>query len=253
MPPTHSPAPDWIAPLTDTGNLIAWLVAPIIVALLTWFLTWKISERSASRRAMVQRRRQIVSLMARADSLIEREIVRGGYNTGKRGHQLAVSSEYQDITVQALAMFEWGEEQVALWAAMEFAAAIDAPAYALSLARERTARIDWPALEVGQSDMFDGVTGPALGPMGIPYLKVRYVMLSRWAELKGKGPRYANMIGATSGDRARHYAFPAQSDSISRIELPYIWLLKDYTSWSEKDLLEGHYADPYVDQQGPQG
>ncbi len=196
----------------------------------------------------MQRRRKILSLMAHADSLIKRAIVRGEYDSILDGRELSISSEYRDITVQTLALFEWGEEQVAFWTALELAAAFDAPAHALRIARERTNPKYWPSLRVGANELFDGISGaPGIDEDGVPYLKIRYFMLSRWAELKGKGPRYADTIDATSGDKARHYVFPPQTDSNAGIELPYVWLMKDYVGLPEKEILEQNYGEQYND------
>jgi hypothetical protein len=47
------------------------------------------------------------------------------------------------------------------------------------------------------------------------------------------------------GDTARHCVFPPNTDAIAAIELPYVWLMKNYEKLSEREMLERHYEDPY--------
>lgn len=248
MTPAPSPSTSgiswWNLTAPSLNEVVGWIVAPLVVGIVLFVLAEYVGRRRAKR----DRRRRIVTLMARADSLIERAIIAGDYNDGKRGQELSIWAEYQDTTVETLALFEWGEQDVSLWAAMELAAAVDAPAHAIERAKGYVPRRFWDELKVGESDMVNDVSGAPGLPM-IVYLKVRYIMLRHWADLKGEGPQYANADGKDSkgrpADGARHYVFPPGTDSIAGIELPYVWLMKDYEKLSEREMLESQYADPY--------
>ncbi|MDQ1172940.1 hypothetical protein QE430_001247 [Microbacterium testaceum] len=147
--------------------------------------------------------------MGRAVALQARAVNDGRFDRAwiqdSEGPLSKVREKYDDLTAQALDLFEPGEEVVAFWTAAEFYAGWYAPLQFLrAIGTPRKASQDgWPLLTT--NDLSGG------------WMAARPAELAAWAQVRwpwdrrnARGPRYADLFSA--GDRSRHETVVPNSD-----------------------------------------
>lgn len=216
---TPTPAAASLDPTTD-------ILVPLIVGLLVGLVLWLLAEgvrawvRTVSRRRV--RRRHIISLIGRAVALQARAInsgrIENAWVTNTMESLEELHERYDDLSAQALDLFETGEEVVAMWTAVELYAGWEAPF--LSMDARRIPR------ESGPTGL---VPDP---PEGICLDPARPQELAEWAQVRwpwdrgsARGPRYAEMFGP--GDLGRHLMVRPNSESPPGMLWPFVLYLAD--------------------------
>lgn len=210
-----------------SDDLTALIWAPLLtgfaggalVSLVAAFVGWLVSA-VVKRKA---RRRQIISLMARAVALQARAINDGrfdrAYVENSTDPVSAVREKYDDLTAQALDLFQPGEDVVAFWTAVEFHAGWADP---LSYLREKGT----PREDPGPGGYLLTTNHLAGG-----WRAARPELLAQWAQVRwpwdrgnARGPRYADIH--TAGDRTRHHIVIPNSDVNADLLKPFIWYIR---------------------------
>lgn len=162
------------------------------------------------------RRRRIVSLLGRAQTLAFRAVRDGIYEAeyfGAGGERFETfRQEFDQLTVEALDLFEPGEEDVAFWTSAEFYGGFWDPLYFL---RESKAVKDgdWPLLPI-----------EAEGSTEYGYILPRPNELVGWAERNHAGPFYGDLVSGVDGDRTRHRVVRPNSDvNMDMIRAPILY------------------------------
>lgn len=201
---------------------------PLVVGLVLWVLAEGARSWWLVVGGRAKRRRQIISLMGRAVAVESRAMNDGQFDEAwisNSERALAESrSTYDDLTAQALDLFEPGEEVVALWTAAEFYAGWYSPLQALrhdNVPRERSA---------------NGGNLLHTSSLYRQWVFARPAELAAWARVRwpwdrgnARGPRYADLH--TPGDRSRHDIVVPNSDVNADMLMPYVLLLA--SPWSK--------------------
>jgi hypothetical protein len=203
-------------------DLFAVVLGPLLVGLALWLLAeaarWWFGSVAGTR----ARRRKIISLMGRAVALQARAINDGRFDRAwieSSDRSLSkVREKYDDLTAQALDLFEPGEQVVAFWTAAEFYAGWYAPTEFLraTAVPRKKATDGWPLLST--SDLSGG------------WMAARPAELAAWAQVRwpwdrgnARGPRYADHFSA--GDKSRHESVVPNSDVNVDMLRPFILYL----------------------------
>lgn len=216
------------------GALVSMLVG------VTGWLTRTVVKRRA-------RRRQIISLMGRAVALQARAINDGRFDRTwieNSSEPLASAHEtYDDLTAQALDLFEPGEEVVAMWTAVEFYAGWSDPFHYLS-------DTGTPRKNPG-----DGLRLLTTNSLAGGWVAPRPQLLADWARVRwpwdrgsARGPRYADLF--TAGDMTRHHIVIPNSDVNVDMLRPFIAYLNRESSnpWRTPSKRETERLDAEWDQ-----
>ncbi|MFJ6680235.1 hypothetical protein ACIQLK_14060 [Microbacterium sp. NPDC091382] len=201
-------------------NLISWFWAPLSVGVGLWLAAEAFRAVRGSIASRRRRRMQIVTLMGRAENLVVRAVRDGLYEEAwisNTSEPLArVREQYDDLTVEALALFEEREGAVSYWAAVEFYAGFEEPLRYLEITntprrRERNA----PLLHPSQAGVLWYPPRPAL---------LVYWAKRRWLWVRGNegGPWFGDMH-SEGGDKSRHQAVTPNSCGPGDILLPGAW------------------------------
>lgn len=188
---------------------------------------WAVSAAVVGLIAVVRKRRarwrEVISLMNRAHavafSAIDERLYEDAWVEDSALPLRDAKARYDELTAQALNLFEPAEADVAFWCAVELYAGWRSPLHGLAeagLPRERNA---------------DGTVLLDNGSMWQPYELPRVKMLADWANVvwpwdtgSARGPAYATL--ATPGDRGRHNIVPPNSDVNGDMLLAYANLIR---------------------------
>jgi len=204
-------------------NVFALIVAPLAVGLVLFLLAEIVRLWLSTVGERRKRRRQIISLMARAVALQARAINDGRFDRAYVENSTepvsAVREKYDDLTAQALDLFEPGEDVVAFWTAVEFHAGWDDP---LSYLREKAT----PRKDPGPNGYLLTTNNLSGG-----WRAARPELLAQWAQVRrpwdrgnARGPRFADAHSA--GDRTRHHIVIPNSDVNADMLRPFIWYIR---------------------------
>lgn len=217
--------------------------APLVVGLLLWIVAEGVRSWWGRVKTRRDRRRLIISLMGRAVAVQARAIDDGAFDQSyiqDSSKPLAKArARYDDLTAQALDLFEPGEEVVAFWTAAEFYGGWFSP-------------LQW----LRDTDTPRDPEGGRLldrGGMGDGWSQARPQFLAAWAQDgrpwntgNARGPRYADLF--TAGDRSRHNVVIPNSDVNSDMLRPFVLYLGGRSPWEtpsrrEAARLERMFAD----------
>lgn len=204
-------------------NVFALIVAPLAVGLVLFLLAETVRHWLSTVGERRRRRRQIISLMARAVALQARAIddrrFDRAYIENSAEPLSATRQKYDDLTAQALDLFEPGEDVVAFWTAVEFHAGWADPLHFL-LDR------DTPREDPGPNGYLLTTNNLAGG-----WRAARPELLAQWAQVKwpwdkgnARGPRYADIH--TAGDISRHHIVIPNSDVNADMLRPFVWYIR---------------------------
>ncbi|MEV4669905.1 hypothetical protein [Microbacterium sp. LWO12-1.2] len=206
---------------------VAAVWAPLAVGLCLFVLAEVVRVWWTSISARRARRRQIISLMGRAVALQSRAIDDGKFDRAYMAESerplARVRARYDDLTAQALDLFEEGEEVVAFWTAAEFYGGWFSPLEALQ------------AQGTPRSKNKQNLRLVATSDLARAWAPARPEELSEWARVQWpwdrgnrRGPRYAT--NGTPGDQTRHTVVVPNSDVNADMLRPFILYLKDGAS-----------------------
>jgi hypothetical protein len=198
---------------TVTSGVIAGLLGGALLSVVAAGVRARIELVSAR----TSRRRRILSIMGRGDALLFRGLRDGVFDEqihdAKSDRFEAMRKEYDDLTVQALELFEPGEERVAFWTMVEFYAGIADPLLFGFALKER--------LPAGASVRLNTMGG-SWGDDGLGevdgFRLPRVEMLADWVG-GGLGPLYGT-FEHPEGDSERHRVVPPNTDVIQDMLWP---------------------------------
>lgn len=192
-----------------TGNALAGFGVWVLTAALAWSFGLV--------RARRRRRREIISLVTRAHNVAQSALDQGAYERAwieKSELPLREARmRYDDLSSQALNLFEPAETEVAFWCAVELYAGWRSPLEWLEDidAPRRRVHDDWPLLGSSLAEAWE-----------LP----RPQLLADWANVRWpwdvgsiRGPQYAMITGP--GDRRRHALVPPNTDVNTDMVLAY--------------------------------
>lgn len=207
--------------------------APLVVGLLLWIVAEGVRSWWGRVKTRRDRRRSIISLMGRAVAVQARAIDDGEFDEAyvqDSSRPLGKArARYDDLTAQALDLFEPGEEVVAFWTAAEFYGGWFSPLQWL-----RDTRVPR-----------EGGGGPLLdsGSLHQGWFQARPQLLAAWAQDgrpwhtgNARGPRYADSF--TAGDRSRHNVVIPNSDVNSDMLRPFVLYLGGRSPWAKPSRRE---------------
>ncbi|GAA3625925.1 hypothetical protein GCM10022200_05350 [Microbacterium awajiense] len=212
-------------------GLIEFFWAPLAVGVLLWIVAEGVRWVLATVRQRRLRRWKIVSLMGQAEALCLRAIRDGVMDAGYVSHGAQgfaqVRDRYDDLTAEALDLFQRGEEEVAFWAAVEFYAGWWSPhVLAEKLGVPRLHPTDGTLIfQVSERT----VLGAGVDETGSPvsWTLARPDELVDWADVmwpweRGNawGPRFGDLV--TPADSSRHDIVTPNSDSAPDMLRPFI-------------------------------
>lgn len=187
----------------------AGFVAGLFSGLAVWAVSGAVLALVAVVRQRRARRREIISLVNRAHAVMfsamgERLFDEAWIADSDRPLR-EVKKQYDDLTAQALNLFEPAESDVAFWCAVELYAGWRSPLHGImeaGLPREANQ---------------DGMRIVDPGSMWQPWELPRVELLAEWANVtwpwdygSRRGPAYGTL--GSPGDRARHELVPPNSD-----------------------------------------
>lgn len=225
--------------MNDLAFQIFW--APLAVGAILWLVAEAFRSAivlpAARRRA---RRRHIITLMGRAESLMARAVWDGLYDRAWIEKDLAVLDElrvrYDDLTAETLDLFVRGEEQVAFWAAAEFYAGFFDPLVTLhALETPRQAKDDGQPL-LRPLWGWDGPRADLLIPWAARWWP--------WVRGNTKGPMFGDLTTGR-GDGFRHEVVRPNTEVPADMLLPFIWKFR------ERSQIVVHSADAPLEPHPP--
>lgn len=200
-----------------SGSL-AGVIGGVVVGIVAGLIREGIEFRRAKRR----RRTRVVSSLARARALIFQAINEGVYDDiyleRDRAPFAHFKDKYNDLTIETLDLFIPGEEDESFWTAVELHAGMRDPLRFLHETKAVASEEGWPLLfHEGQV----GVTPEGAEVKG--FLLPRPGMLVEWADLRGPGPFYGDLVSGVDGDAARHNVVFPNTDVNTDLLMPPVW------------------------------
>lgn len=200
-----------------SGSL-AGVIGGVVVGIVAGLVREGIEFRRAKRR----RRTRVVSSLARARALIFQAINDGVYDNLYLERDPApfahFKDKYDDLTIETLDLFRPGEEDEAFWTAVEFHAGMRDPLRFLHETKAVASEEGWPLLV---HEGLSGVTPEGTEVAG--FVLPRPGMLVEWADLRGAGPYYGDLVSGVDGDTARHNLIYPNTDVNTDLLLPPVW------------------------------
>lgn len=200
-----------------SGSL-AGVIGGVVVGIVAGLVREGIEFRRAKRR----RRTRVVSSLARARALIFQAINNGVYDDFylERDKEpfRRFQDKYQDLTIEALDLFVPGEEDEAFWTAVEFHSGLVDP---MRFLRETAAVPSPEGFPLLVHEGLGGVTPQGAEVTG--FQLPRPGMLVEWADLRGEGPFYGDLVSGVDGDSVRHNVIFPNTDVNTDLLLPPVW------------------------------
>lgn len=206
-----------------TDPVVSTFWAPLAVGAILWIAAEGVRSLIVMPAVLRRRRRrQIITLMGRAESLMARAVRDGLYDEAWLENDLSVldglRARYDDLTSETLDLFERGEKDVAFWAAVEFYAGFYDPIQMLcDLETPREKRADGQPL-LRPLWGWDGPRADLLIPWADRWWP--------WVRGNSKGPVFGDLTTG-KGDGFRHDVVRPNTEVPPDMLLPFVWTFRE--------------------------
>lgn len=197
------------------GTVASGIFAGLASGISVGSLTGIVRARQDERRARTARRKKIMSLLAQAKMLAFRalrdRVYENQYFSRRDTDEYkAFRKEYDDLTAEALGLFEPGEWTVAQWTQIEFYAGFHDFFY---FARETGIKRKLCGSMVVGPDAEGAYSVEDNGDIHLHgFVFPRPEKLAAWVDGESSGPRYGDLIDYPEGERIRHRVVPPNTD-----------------------------------------